>query len=146
MNDNNLHKEIDLIQACINRMANNSFMLKGWLVTIIAAMITLSMNKQNAEVIVTAAALPLLCFWYLDAFYLRTELKYRKLYDWVLKARQKGNTDFMYCLDTKRFNNDVDSVFGVMFSQTLLPFYGILLLAWGGLFFYLLFFKGECNV
>ena len=30
-----LHKEIDLIQGCINRMANNSFLLKGWLVSII---------------------------------------------------------------------------------------------------------------
>ena len=38
MNDNNtidneiIHKEIDLIQSCISRMANNSFLLKGWAV------------------------------------------------------------------------------------------------------------------
>ena len=28
-----LHKEIDLIQSCINRMAGNSFLLKGWVVS-----------------------------------------------------------------------------------------------------------------
>lgn len=142
MDDTNLHKEIDLIQGCINRMASNSFMLKGWLITIIAAMITLSMDKQNAILIVVATALPLLCFWYLDAFYLRTERKYRKLYEWVLEERAKKNAEFMYCLDTKRFEKDVDSIFCVMFSKTLLPFYGILLLALGGLVFYLLYFLG----
>ena len=29
-----LHKELDLIQDCISRMARNSFMLKGWSVTV----------------------------------------------------------------------------------------------------------------
>ena len=28
-----IHKEIDLIQSCISRMANNSFLLKGWLIS-----------------------------------------------------------------------------------------------------------------
>ena len=28
-NDEKLHKELDLIQNCITRMANNSFMIKG---------------------------------------------------------------------------------------------------------------------
>ena len=27
-----IHKEIDLIQSCITRMAQNSFMIKGWFV------------------------------------------------------------------------------------------------------------------
>jgi len=27
-----LHKEIDLVQGCINRMAQNSFHIKGWTV------------------------------------------------------------------------------------------------------------------
>ena len=29
-----IHKEIDLIQACITRMAQNSFKIKGWFVSI----------------------------------------------------------------------------------------------------------------
>lgn len=46
-----LHKEIDLIQECINRMANNSFLLKGWLVSIIAVVVTLSLDEMNKFVI-----------------------------------------------------------------------------------------------
>ena len=36
-----LEKEIDLIQACINRMAQNSFMVKGWAITLIAVVLAL---------------------------------------------------------------------------------------------------------
>jgi hypothetical protein len=36
-----LYKEIDLIQACISRMAQNSFMVKGWLITLIAVVLAL---------------------------------------------------------------------------------------------------------
>ena len=31
-----IHKEIDLIQSCISKMANNSFLIKGWLITLIS--------------------------------------------------------------------------------------------------------------
>ena len=37
-----LHKEIDLIQGCISRMANNSVLLNGWLVSLITFIVVLS--------------------------------------------------------------------------------------------------------
>jgi len=37
-----LHKEIDLVQNVINRMANNSFLLKGWLITLIVGVLALT--------------------------------------------------------------------------------------------------------
>lgn len=36
-----LEKEIDLLQSCINRMAHNSFMVKGWMISLIAVIIAL---------------------------------------------------------------------------------------------------------
>ena len=36
-----LLKEIDLIQACINRMAQNSFMIKGWTISLVAVVLAL---------------------------------------------------------------------------------------------------------
>ena len=35
------HKEIDLIQSCINRMAQNSFQVKGWTVALFAVILAL---------------------------------------------------------------------------------------------------------
>ena len=36
-----VHTEIDLIQTCITRMANNSFLIKGWMISLIAVIIAL---------------------------------------------------------------------------------------------------------
>lgn len=37
-----LHKEIDLIQSCINRMSKNSFSCKSWNLTLIAGVFALT--------------------------------------------------------------------------------------------------------
>ena len=42
-----IHKEIDLIQACITRMAQNSFMVKGWFVSLYAVVLALLPEKIN---------------------------------------------------------------------------------------------------
>lgn len=63
-----LHKEIDLIQNCINRMSNNSFLLKGWLITIIAAVVTLSQADLD-NVVFFVLVFSTLIFWWMDAFF-----------------------------------------------------------------------------
>lgn len=40
-----IHKEIDLIQSCITRMAQNSFMVKGWFVSLYAVVLALLPKK-----------------------------------------------------------------------------------------------------
>lgn len=122
-----LHKEIDLIQGCINRMANNSFLLKGWLVSIIAVVLALSIDELNKFIIVITVILVTISFWYLDAFFLRTEKMYRKMYEWVLKKRKEGEIDFQYDLNPHRFDGQVESIIEVMFSNTLRWFYGMML-------------------
>lgn len=122
-----LHKEIDLIQSVINRMANNSFLLKGWLISIIAVVLALSkysIVSKNDYAIFIVMLLPTLTFWYLDAFFLHKERCYRKLYDWVIENREKSK-EFLYNLNYRRFEIEVHSVFRIMFSTTLLAFYGL---------------------
>ena len=133
-----LHKEIDLIQSVINRMAHNSFMLKGWLVTILVAVLALTKDTlltNNTEYLSLILILPLVVFWYLDAFFLHKERCYRKLYDWVITNRMKTN-EHMYSLNYKRFEKEVDNIFCIMFSKTLFPFYGITVLILIGIFIY----------
>lgn len=123
--DTNLHKELDLIQNCIGRMAKNSFMLKGWSISLMAVVLALTADRLNALFLLCSVFIPLLCFWYLDAFFLRTERMYRKMYEWVLKERANNSVEFQYDLNPKRFEKYVDSIFGIMRSDTLLVFYGI---------------------
>lgn len=122
-----LHKEIDLIQGCINRMANNSFLLKGWLVSILAVVLALSLDELNKFIIAITVIMVTISFWYLDAFFLRTEKMYRKMYEWVLKKRKEGEADFQYDLNPHRFDGQVENIIKVMFSNTLIWFYGMIL-------------------
>jgi hypothetical protein len=127
MNNEILHKEIDLIQSVITRMANNSFLLKGWLISLIAVVLALSKDNWLADKPILFCLLlsfPILIFWYLDAFFLHRERCFRKLYDWVIQNRATSN-DFLYSLDFRRFENE--TIFNVMKSQTLLVFYGLIL-------------------
>ena len=74
-----IHKEIDLIQSCINRMAQNSFMIKGWFVSIYAVVLALMPKKVDIQLLCITLIVVNLLFWYLDAFYLRMEKIYRKI-------------------------------------------------------------------
>jgi len=127
MDNETLHKEIDLIQGIINRMAHNSFLLKGWTITIIVAVLALTKDTLVTNDITYFSVIllfPLIVFWYLDAFFLHKERCYIKLYDWVIENRPKTK-DFQYNLNYKRFEKEVDSVGKIMFSTTLKTFYGI---------------------
>lgn len=125
METKEIHKEIDLIQACIKRMARNSFLLKGWCITILVAMLNLCYKEANALIVFLGFMVPIYIFWWLDAFFLRTEKKYRKMYEWVLQERKKGNDEFLYDLNPQRFRNEVPSFMDVVLSKTLFPIYGI---------------------
>lgn len=121
-----IHKEIDLIQSCITRMAQNSFMIKGWFVSIYAVILALLPEKINLFLLCTALVAVNLIFWYLDGFFLRTEKVYRKIYDWVLEVRPQNNRELMYQLNPSKFNGkieEVESVREVMWSKTLRWFY-----------------------
>lgn len=125
MDNNNLHKEIDLIQNCISRMARNLFMLKGWAISLLAVVIALTADRLDPLFLFCSIFVPVLCFWYLDAFFLRAEKMYRKMYEWVLTARKEENLEYQYDLNPNRFKDKVESQCRVMFSKTLRVFYGI---------------------
>lgn len=122
-----LHKEIDLIQNIINRMANNSFLLKGWLITLIVAVLASTTEKiitDDISYFGLILILPLVVFWYLDAFFLHKEKCYRELYNWIIENREKSDKK-LYSLNYEDYEDKVKSVICIMFSPTLRAFYGI---------------------
>jgi len=72
---------------------------------------------------VLIAFIPLLVFWFLDAYFLWQERMYRKLYDWVIKNRLSTD-EYLFNMNAYRFKNEVQSKFRIMFSITLGWFYG----------------------
>ncbi len=80
-------KYLEMIQEIIQRMANNSFLLKGWAITLVAAIFALSDQTLKQEYFLFVYV-PVIVFWFLDSYYLQLERKYKVLYD---KVRVKDN-------------------------------------------------------
>jgi len=112
-------KEIEIIQDIIKRMAFNSFMIKGW--TIILVVVSLLL-KGTEKYKIWISFIPLLIFWFLDAYFLWQERMYRKLYDWVINNRLKTE-EHLFDMNAYRFKDEVQSKFRIMFSITLGWFY-----------------------
>ncbi|MCI9462670.1 MAG: hypothetical protein HFI48_02135 [Lachnospiraceae bacterium] len=123
-----LYKEIDLIQACINRMAQNSLSCKSWCLTLIAGAFALVPENINKWYICVVMLCVDLCFWVLDSFYLLQERLYRDKYEWVIQKRLEGNRDFLYDLDPNNENMNLEdkkrNLMKVMISKSILPIYG----------------------
>ena len=113
-------KEIEIIQDIIKRMAFNSFMIKGWATTLVVVALLL---KGTSKYQVWIAFIPLLIFWFLDAYFLWQERLYRKLYDWVVQNRLKTD-EHLFDMNAYRFKGEVQSKLRIMFSITLGWFYG----------------------
>lgn len=117
----NKQKHLELIQAIVTRLAGNSFMLKGWSVTLVAALLALG-SLQNEPSFFYLVYIPIAIFWGLDGFFIWQERLFRKLYTSVAKKRE-DEIDFM--MDTTSFQSQEYWVCSVL-SKTLLPFYGVL--------------------
>lgn len=112
-------EELKIIQDIIKRMAFNSFMIKGWAVTLV--IITLLLKGDKYQVLI--AFIPLVVFWFLDAYFLQQEKLYRELYKWVVENRLK-TSDYLFDMNAYRFKDVVPSRLRIMFSITLGWFYG----------------------
>ena len=113
-------KHLELIQAVINRMATSSFLIKGWCVTVVAAIFALASKDANKRLIIVVYY-PILMFWILDTVFLYQEHLFRKLYDQVRTSEE----DFAFSMDTASVKSEV-SWFEVFLSKTLLLFYVVM--------------------
>ena len=88
----NKRKHLEFIQGVINRLAANSFQMKGWAVVLVAAILVL-LARENRLDAALIAFVPILVFWGLDGYFLWQERLYRALYDHV-RALDEDRVDF----------------------------------------------------
>lgn len=121
----NKHKHLEMIQGVINRMANNSFLLKGWTITIIAAVFALAAKDSDSRYIIIALCVAPF-FWLLDGYYLGQERQYRALYNHV---RKLGDDEIDYDMNASGYNEGANTLARSVFSKTLIVFYGPMVVA-----------------
>jgi hypothetical protein len=117
----NKHKHLEFIQGAVNRMSGNLFLLKGWTVTLIAALFALA-AKDASKTYMVIAYFPLFIFWVLDGYFLSQERRFRALYDHVRCLREE---DIDFSMNTAPYTKSKEfSWLGAMSSRTLVVYYG----------------------
>ena len=102
-------KHLEMIQSLTTRMAQNSFMIKGWTLTLVVAMFAFA--PQTEWFFLPIVLLPILIFACLDAYYLQLEKRYRNLYD-IVRNKEDDEIDFQLKIskDCKTKKDDFRSV------------------------------------
>jgi len=118
-------KHLEMIQSVIERMGNNSFLIKGWSITLVSAIFVVTIQEAD-KTFALWTLFPAILFWFLDGFYLWQERLQRALYDHVRRMDEK-KIDFS--MDTANIvNGKIPSkktkYINAVFSRTLLPFHG----------------------
>ncbi len=118
-------KHLEFVQTIISRQAGNSFLLKGWALTVAAALYGFAASHLNWR-IATIGFLPAIAFWLLDAYFLRQERLFRCLYDDIRKA---DTCVGLFSMNTQPYKRRAGMGWRkVIFSYTLAIFYGMIVL------------------
>lgn len=119
-------KHLEFIQNSITRMNSNSFQLKGWMITIVAALLAIYASSQDSLFIVIAV-FPVILFWFLDAYYLQQERKFRGIYNDVagISKEDKRQLVQLFEIPLEKYTGGTYSYFSSFISRTISPLYGL---------------------
>lgn len=111
-------KHLEFIQGVINRLANNSFLIKGWSITVFLAGLGFFLSQKQLSALLVVIFV-IIVFWFLDAFYLKQERLFRKLYSNVAKNRLVKPFD----MDISKYNAKAPSTLKIMLDYPLYLLY-----------------------
>lgn len=117
----NKRKHLEFIQNIIARMASNLFFLRGWAITLIAALLALIAKGNDSKHIIYFLIVLIFVFWILDGYFLSRERIFRDLYDHVRKIREE---EIDFSMDIREYEKlKKNTIIYAMFSSTLRIFY-----------------------
>lgn len=125
MEDKTQHREF--VQNVITRMNTNSFQIKGMAVTITSAF--LAIYASNPKPIFLILPIPILVlFWFLDAYYLQLERRFRGIYRDIcgLNKEEEKKTTKPFEMNPKLYKGGDYLFHKVLLSPSLIYFYLII--------------------
>lgn len=117
-------KHLEFIQDSIKRMSGNSFLLRGWSITLVITIFTLA-SHINKPIYYIVALFVTVIFLTLDSYYLYQERKFRCLYD-VVRLKDENDIDFSmklpenHCKKCTWNNSAKSSIFTLFYGITTL--------------------------
>jgi hypothetical protein len=131
-------KHMEMIQAVISRLGNDSFLIKGWAVTVAAAFLGFAVTQDKWQLALASIG-PTLLFWFLDSTYLRNERLFRDLFN---RVRKDDKVELFFMSATgkpymkrvteeakKKGSENAASLWQTFWRQALSLFYGTVILA-----------------
>lgn len=134
-------KHLEFIQNVITRMNTSSFQIKGWSVVIASALLAIYASTKN-NYFFLAAVFPTIIFWFLDAYYLNQERKFRGLYNDVAGVTEEPQEIKLFAMRPDLYIDGKYSYWSSFFSKTILIMYLAMCLILIGIFAYFEF----CNI
>ncbi|MDI6098169.1 hypothetical protein QLQ12_06075 [Actinoplanes sp. NEAU-A12] len=106
------------IQAVIGRLSQNSFVIRGWSVTLVSIIFAIvGAQRGDLHAYALLAIPPAVIFWGLDAYYLRRERLFRRLYATVGQEASDGaGGRRLFEMDVDDFGADVPGYATTLFA------------------------------
>ncbi|TPH67126.1 hypothetical protein FIM57_07335 [Helicobacter pylori] len=127
-----LIEELKILQGVINRMAQNSLECKKWTLALAVGVLSLKIEAISHLYGLCVLGVLLLCFLFLDAYYLTQERSFRKQYQWLIENRLKTDERLFEVLPAHQTCRCVQFLCS-MFSFSLFPYWvlGLCLVGYG---------------
>ncbi|WP_131159348.1 hypothetical protein [Helicobacter pylori] len=133
-----LVEELKILQGVINRMAQNSLECKKWTLALAVGVLSLKIEAISNSYGLCVLGVLLLCFWFLDAYYLTQERSFRKQYQWLIENRLKTDERLFEVLPAHQTCRCM-LYLCAMFSFSLFPYWALALCLVGYGLFLILF-------
>ena len=128
-----VHSHLAMLQQIIGRLAGNCASAKTWCVSIASALAVVMVQTHSPD-LVRVAAIPVLLFGSLDAYYLGLERRFRTCYEDLVKKLHNGTatTDDLYVVMPKlRIRGLFAEAVVAVGSFSIWPFYlGLAAILW----------------
>ena len=119
----NKPKHLEFIQRSIDRLENNSILLKGWTIILTATLLGLFVSNSDsvASIPIFVICLPVLGFWFLDGHFQSQERQFRALHEHV---RHISEENIDYSMNTSEQKKEPrNGLMQSMFISSLAMFY-----------------------
>jgi len=105
---------LEAVQHVVNRLAQNSFTIRGWSVTLVSVVFALVATQSGSSHLVLVTLVPAWIFWALDAYYLHKERLYRHLYNAVAKPLSDATAPVvpLFDMSTRDYRQQAGSFWG----------------------------------
>jgi len=99
--DDKVLKHLEFIQNTINRMSTNSFIIKGWAITLIGLIISFTeiegrylfyKSTYNFPIEMVILLLVIVLFWSFNAYFLQQERRYISIYTKTIEQFNRNNS------------------------------------------------------